>query len=120
MHDVQAIYAERRQLLLRTRWQAMIPMLLPYPALLADMKRAGLSYKQQAERMGVGISTHNNWRQGAEPRASFSDLIVELHTEICGPELTAKRRAESVPRPSRHTSDNDRMGLHPPITGVRG
>ncbi len=61
--------------------------------MLADIKSlGGPSYRQQAIELGVGWSTHQGWRAGAEPGdVRIIAGILAMHTKYCGDTATKMR-----------------------------
>lgn len=73
-----------------------------YPArvnwvdVLHDLRDAGFSGYRVAILMGVEWSTLYGWlHDGKEPRHSYGQALLTLHTRHCGPEATQKRQTEA-------------------------
>lgn len=71
------------------------PVVLPWPRIFEDMKERGLAYTKQAASVGAPWSTFQRWLDGeVEPRHSCATAFLELHTKVCGAELTRLRLKE--------------------------
>lgn len=52
---------------------------IPWSHLLAELKALGLSYREQARRLNIRVTTLHRWVQGAEPRYQDGVRILRLH-----------------------------------------
>jgi lambda repressor-like predicted transcriptional regulator len=50
--------------------------------LIADLKRAGVSGRKLALKLGVSHSTVNYWRSGGTPRYANGVALVGLHSKM--------------------------------------
>ena len=73
------------------------PLRIDWPAVLADIKVAGLSYRKQAAALKVEWPSHQGTMNGHEPRYSHGEAILVLHRTWCGDEATQKRIADARP-----------------------
>lgn len=56
-----------------------------------DMHNRGMTYSRQAAEIDKEWSTYQRWLNGSEPRYWDALLIIELHTLVCGKEMTRLR-----------------------------
>lgn len=62
-----------------------------WPAILADIHAAGVSYRQQAILLEVEYSTLQRWLQGTEPKYWMGNEILAMLLRTCGAEQHARR-----------------------------
>jgi hypothetical protein len=68
---------------------------LPWRKIFDDMKDRGCAYSRQASMIGLEWSSYQRFvKDGVEPRHSIGAAILELHTKLCGAELTRLRQTE--------------------------
>ena len=56
-----------------------------------DMQDRGMSIQRQAMELDRPYSTVYRWVDGSEPRFEEGLLLLELHSQVCGHELTHER-----------------------------
>lgn len=71
------------------------PAVLNWADILADLNAAGISGYRVAALMGIQWGTVGRWLEGSEPRHSYGQALLALHTRYCGAEATQKRQREA-------------------------
>lgn len=56
-----------------------------------DMEQRGMSLCRQAAEIDKEWSTYQRWLNGSQPRYFDALLIIELHSMVCGKEITQSR-----------------------------
>ena len=68
----------------RSQWR------LDWKTIVEDI-RSNLNYSQQAQMLGLEISTFRRYITGSEPTYSQAHALLLLHTHMCGKEMTQLR-----------------------------
>lgn len=74
------------------------PLVMPWGAIVDDLYRRGYTDYRIGQILGVDAATVGAWHKGSEPRHSFGEALIELHTKVCGEALTKERLKEARPR----------------------
>ena len=69
---------------------------LDWPRILQDLKDKGCSLYKAAKILGRPETTLQSWWKGHEPSHSNGAAILQLHSALCGEELTKIRCNEEV------------------------
>lgn len=77
-------------------YRYITPTPIDFRRLADDLKERGISYSRQAMMLGKEFSSFQRILEGVEPRHADGDAFLRLHATICGPELTALRRVQSI------------------------
>lgn len=56
-----------------------------------DMQERGMTFSRQAAEIDKEWSTYQRWLNGSQPRYFDALLIIELHSMVCGKEITQSR-----------------------------
>jgi len=71
------------------------PREIDWAQITLDISQHGMTYSGISKCLGVGWSTVQRWRKGAEPRTSFGNALLLVHARTCGGELTRQRVGEA-------------------------
>ena len=49
-----------------------------------NIRETGMSFRQQAETLGLEWSTYQRYLEGSEPKYSQGNALLTLHANMCG------------------------------------